>query len=351
MPKPSVRPKLLVFLGLLFSFSLLLLLTYKYYSIVPSSDLPFATGRVWGPSNPVIYDNDETVDGYTDGYLCALAANSEISLRGFITSSSIQPYNKHVPSEGYERMTRDRQAIVTVARLSGLKNIPDPVRGPKGNLSKPSSRQIRDTQPIGSAGSWLIVNEARKASIQNPLVIIVGGPVTAEADAYLLDPSIADKMIVLWDGAALPDKNPTHLANYNAWADGWAANIAFQKLRLVFWDFSDSSWPYVPKSYLQTLPGNSDFRTYLINQDFGWGGLPGDYDRDAAPAISVMRANYSTQFQKVAYTGLTTAGGHEVPTFRPNSKGRVLMTRNADGTVGTSEWRRAVEKALSESSN
>ena len=308
--------------------------------------LPPATGRVWGPSNPVIYVNDETKDTYTDAYVMALASNGEIQLRGMITSTTTQPYNINVPAAGAERNVRDRQEIVNVARSSGLKNIPDPVTGPLTHLNKPLDGQITSTVPIGTAGSWLIVNEARNASVQNPLVVVMGGPVTAAVDAILLDPSIADKMIILWDGAALPRQNLSHLANYNAWADGWAAIIAFQKLRLVFCDFAESSWPYLPKSYLQTLPGNSALRTYLINQDFGWGGLPGNYDRDAAPAISVMRADYSTQFEKVAYTGLTTVDGHEVPTFEPNSEGRVLMTRLANGTVGTNEWRRAVQKAL-----
>ena len=59
-------------------------------------------------NHPVIYDNDDTRDVYTDEYLMALASAGDIKLLGMITSSSIRPFNKYVSGESYERMVVQR---------------------------------------------------------------------------------------------------------------------------------------------------------------------------------------------------------------------------------------------------
>jgi hypothetical protein len=131
----------------------------------------------------------------------------------------------------YERMVKDRQALVAAARANGSMDVPDPIRGPIGQLRKPLSGKIEDTNSIGAEGSWLIVKEARAASIENPLVVVVGGPLTTEADAYLLDPSIADKVIVAWLGGRRRIWGSTTAGT------SWAAYIVLQKLRLVQFPF------------------------------------------------------------------------------------------------------------------
>jgi hypothetical protein len=111
----------------------------------------------------VLYDNDGSVDVYTGEYLLALASLGEIELKGMLTSSPIAPYDVYVTAEDYERAVADGEQLVTAAMASHLANVPVRVRGPIGHLPKPASGQIDDTKPIGAAGSWLIVTEARKA--------------------------------------------------------------------------------------------------------------------------------------------------------------------------------------------
>ena len=86
---------------------------------------------------------------------------------------------------------------------------------------------------IGSDGSRLIVREAHKAGPGNPLVVICGGQLTAVADAYLLDSSIAGKVVV----AALlgSDKD---MGGFNGKQDPWAAYIVLQ--RLIYVQFPQS---------------------------------------------------------------------------------------------------------------
>src|SRR5206468_9200408 len=94
----------------------------------------------------------------------------------------------------------ERQALIDKARRSGMHRLPDVAAGPSVSLTsrRPASGRIEDTPPFGTEGSWLIVTEARKASTTRPLVIVMGGQATAPVDAYLLDPTIADKMVLAW---------------------------------------------------------------------------------------------------------------------------------------------------------
>jgi hypothetical protein len=87
---------------------------------------------------------------------------------------------------------------VATGRASGLRNIPEPVAGTRGHLVKPASGKVEDTQPLDSPGRRQIVREAKAATAEKPLVVCVGGPLTAVADPYLLDNSIADRLVVAW---------------------------------------------------------------------------------------------------------------------------------------------------------
>ena len=309
----------------------------------------------YSASNPVIYDNDAVTDVYTDEYLMALASLGEIQLKGMLSSSSIAPENRWVSESDAESNVNERQKVVAAARASGFRNIPDPVRGPKGQLNRPASGQIQDTRPNGSEGSWLIVREARKASAELPLVVVMGGPLTAAADAYLLDPSIADKVIVAW----LCIRN-NDMGQYNGWADGWAAYIVLQKLRLV--QFGDVRAPLVTKAQLLTLP-ESPLRDYMY-QSYPPGGQPhSDLDGDAPPAVSLMRSDYAQKIKSVTFGDWKTEDNHEVPVFRRDvrdlslraffrlfevqERGNTLVVTETDQSVATTEWWRAVRKALS----
>ena len=96
------------------------------------------------------------------------------------------PFNPWVTASDYNLFVTERDIGVRDARHSGFGRIPDPVRGPEGYLQKPPSGHIEDTQPLGAEGSYLIVQEARKAHPRQPLVIVMGGTLTSAADAYLL---------------------------------------------------------------------------------------------------------------------------------------------------------------------
>ncbi len=299
-------------------------------------------------SNPVVYDNDETIDMYTDEYLMALASSGEIHLVGIVTSSAIAPYNPDVTSAEYQQMAREREAMARLARTSGFRHIPNPVRGVAGSLQKPTSGRIEDTNPIGSEGSRLIVKEARKASPERPLVVVEGGPLTTIADAYLLDPTIADKVVVAWLGGRL-EGGVDDMGDYNGWSDGWAAYVVLEKLRLVQFPFRRYA-PSVPKAKLLELPA-SPLRDWMVQKHHPTNDLPGEYDEDGPPAISISRPDYPLNVQRVSFSHWVTVHylePHQVPALRVNRDGKALRVATANRALATEEWWRALKHATAQ---
>ena len=139
-------------------------------------------------SNQVWYDND-FVNDYIDWYLMAVAS-SGVVLRGMTTTSGETPY--------FIALLGGRARIVADGRTSGFRNIPDTLPGADRPLVPPASGRIEDTQHIPSAGTVALIAAAHRAIAETgkPLVVCVGGPLTAVATAYLRDPTIAGKVIV-----------------------------------------------------------------------------------------------------------------------------------------------------------
>jgi hypothetical protein len=306
------------------------------------------SGLPYSRKNPVVYDNDEAVDMYTDEYLMALASLGDIQLKGVLTSSPVAPYDSYVSVENYERDVSDRERLVANARASGFKNVPYPVRGPMGNLQKPISGKIEDTHTIGSAGSWMIVAEAKKASPQEPLVIVSGAPLTAEADAYLLDPSISDKIVIAWLGGRKQD-----MCDYNGWADPWAAYIVLTKLRLVQFPLGMAP-PLVPKEKLLELPA-SPLRDYMYHKHHPTNSDPGRVDGDGPPAISLLRRDYPLVIRRVSFKdwvpcqlfpGASSSDRHPVPAFYSTPAGTARVVEESSKSVSTDEWWNVIRKAL-----
>lgn len=93
--------------------------------------------------------------------------------------------------------------------------------------------QYRDKIP-SSEGVDLIVKKARASTPQDPLWLIVLGPATDASAALLKDPSIADKMVILWHGRT---QWPLRAWNFNAYNDILAARLLFDiPCRLILFD-------------------------------------------------------------------------------------------------------------------
>src|SRR5690606_10707874 len=142
-------------------------------------------------TNPVILDNELWDNGVESEYVWAKASLGALDLRGNIVTFDLAN-----PQRPLSEQLRRGQAELRLARLAGLRGIPDPVTGAEARLQMPASGNLEDLRPTPTAGSDLIVAEARKATPEKPLLVVVGGPLTTVAQAYLTDPTIVSRMVV-----------------------------------------------------------------------------------------------------------------------------------------------------------
>ena len=192
---------------------------------------------------PVVYDNDWLRDTNDDEYLLAKAHLGQANLKGVILSKDEWDRGRRYKVEdGREDFEHD----LAIARRAGFRNVPGLTVGVDRLLERPASGKVGDTEPADSAGTDLIVREARRASPEKPLVVIVGGPLGTVAGAYLADPSIADRMVVMM----------TDIDGYNG-SDPWADYVVATRCKLVNFGASPLWWPQRPEPPIMP-PGRFD---------------------------------------------------------------------------------------------
>lgn len=290
----------------------------------------------YNKSCPVIYDNDSHCDVFTDELLMVLASAGEINLKGMITTT---PENECVNIETYELDVAGRNEIVKMGRRSGLRNIPDAVSGPSKSLRKPDSGRIEDTLPLNSEGSRLIVREALKASAEKPLVIVMGGPLTVIADAYLLDNRIADNVVVSWLGGTLIDIN-----DYNGVMDKWAAFIVIKKLKMIQFP-GGLGVPLVTKERLSELP-ESELRQWMIDKRLPHVNIMPEGlfdDNDSQPVISLLNEEYIMEYTMMSFYKWGDSSQGLVPIYKEDSRGNIMVATKSSQKIATEEWWKAMK--------
>lgn len=223
-----------------------------------------------GPDNPIVYDNDWWFDVVDKDYLWAQASLRRANLKANVVTRDMWDWQK-----GYlypmEQCWQDARRALQQARESGLRNLPDPLRGADRVLMRPDSGRIEDTVPCPSEGSRRIAELARQAKPDRPLLVICGGPLTTVANALLTHPDIADRLVVF---------NLT-IANggYNG-KDAWSAWIVIRRTRYVDWGggaFWDRDSVFQPADF-DDLPDNPMTREMkrLMRSDLGRANQLGD---------------------------------------------------------------------------
>jgi hypothetical protein len=145
------------------------------------------------PGNPVILDNERWDNGMENEYIWLKASAGLLNLRGNIVTQDVGGAQKTTIAIQMKKCRED----IRVARLAGLKNLKEPVAGAELRIVLPPASRLEDLVAIRSDGSDLIVAEALKATPEKPLIVVAGGPLTTVAQAYLTDPAIASRMIVV----------------------------------------------------------------------------------------------------------------------------------------------------------
>jgi hypothetical protein len=180
------------------------------------------------PHCPVILDNDSWSDNWAGEEAFLLANSNSITLAGVIVNAS-----KYWPKLGPN--LAGWESLVDAARQSGLRNIPDVTVGASATLKVPADRKIDSTTPLHTPGAELIVDLSRRLYLpKQPLLVITGSQLTNIADAYLIDKSVAERVIVVASlGFHLDPDSKTVMTGPNGDLDPWADWIVAQRFTYV----------------------------------------------------------------------------------------------------------------------
>ncbi len=168
----------------------------------------------------VIIDTD-AANEVDDQWAIALALGfpERLKIEGFVAAH----YGQRGGANGIAKSHASIEATLAAAGLAGkftIKNGCDPLA-------------YRDRVP-SSAGVDFIIEQARSATPENPLWLILLGPATDGAAALLKDPSIADRVVIFWHGRS---DWPEKCANFNAINDPLATQLLFElPCRFVLFD-------------------------------------------------------------------------------------------------------------------
>ncbi|WKN40770.1 hypothetical protein [Tunicatimonas pelagia] len=304
------------------------LLTFTVFSVVS-----VLCGSIWAQSleinySGVVFDNDDHRDTYTEEMLILAEHLGVLDLKAIITTYQHSEYPEFV---------RGREEIRKKAKQAELKVDYELFSGANETLTVPSSGKIKDTKPLDIDGSLFIVSEAKKASPTQPLAILTGGQLTSVANAYLLDSTIADQIIVLGlFGAPKID--------YNANLDSWAWTIILAKMKVISFKFREDNgdfgkaflqMPSVPKDRLQeVLPGNA-FTQWMIDKRHPSQEIL-QQDADGNALATLLSDKYITDYQRWSFQKVDPDNHH--PIMILDQKGKVHEILSANKEIGTKTY-------------
>jgi hypothetical protein len=179
--------------------------------------------------NPVILENDSATDNWMGEYAVLLANTGGPPLTGIIVCASTYWPDLDANVTGWTQ-------LVNAARASGLRNIPDLTVSVGAPLTEPDDGEIDSTVPNHSAGAQHIIDLSRELSLPSrPVVVLVGTQLTDVADAYLVDPTVVDRVVVVASlgGASGPNALMTGPnGDLDPWAD-WIVAQRFQYVQVI----------------------------------------------------------------------------------------------------------------------
>jgi hypothetical protein len=281
--------------------------------------------------NPILLANDGAYDNWQGEYAVLLANGGGPNLAGIIVNTS-------PPWPDLDTNIAGWRGLVTAARTSGLRNIPDPIASTGPPLTPPTSGAIKDTTPNRSEGAHLILDASAALSLPyRPLVVVTGGRLTDVADAYLMDPTVAERVVVVSSLGTTTDTGGA-MGPPNGEMDPWADAIVTASFRFVqvsaFYDQTTD----VPPARVSELPANplGDWIAAKAKQPSIF-NLAQAADQVAVVAVGIP--SFVTGVENVSPAALVGAGASAGPDLVADPAGRLLLvTQNASADATNRFW-------------
>lgn len=209
--------------------------------------------------NPIVLCNDGARDNWQGELALLFSRFGGPKLTGIVVNDSPAWTELAENLAGWEEMT-------AAARQSGFDDVPSPVASRSTFKIRPDDGLIESTAVQDSEGARFIVDAVRlHATADRPLVIVTGGRLTEVADAFLLEPTIAEQVVVvaalgtLTDTGALMDRP-------NGEMDHWANIIVSSRLRYIQVSQYYNQKEDVPEARLSELPDTAFGRWIAAKQ-------------------------------------------------------------------------------------
>jgi hypothetical protein len=268
--------------------------------------------------NPIVLMNDNVYENWQGEYAMLLASGGGPRLVGIIIGTGGNWTDINANISGW----RD---LVKAARDAHMGSIPDPKESICKKLTRPDSGKIDETAYESSGGALQILDLARAYSLPyRPLVLVTGTRLTDVANAYLIDPTIAEQVVVVSslgkltaDGATMDDPNGE--------MDPWADSIVTSRFRYVQVSaFYDSSKTEVPSTRVSDLPENP-FGRWIANKQPKIWELALAADQVGVAAVGIP--SFASKVVRVSAAGLVETGALAGPNLTENPKGNLWLVR------------------------
>jgi hypothetical protein len=273
--------------------------------------------------NPILLVNDGPNDNWQGEYAVLLASGGGPRLAGIVVNVS-------GPWPDIEANVAGWRDLVAAARASGLRNLPDPIASVGAALVRPASGDVAATRPNRSEGARLIVEASRRFSLpQRPLVVVTGGALTDVADAYLMDPSVAERVIVV---SSLGTVTATGggMSAPNGEMDPWADAIVTARLRYVQVSAFYDQIVDVPAEDVSRLPANAFGARIAAKQPNVWDWPPA---ADQVGVVAVGVAGFVTAVDRVRAAGSIPAGASAGPDLLKDPDGPGWLVTACQGAA------------------
>ena len=279
--------------------------------------------------NPVIIENDGWSDNWMGEYSLLLAANGGPPVVGIIASPTEYWPSASTNADGW-------MDLVTAARASGLANIPDVTMSTGRPLARPANGQVDSTAPNNSAGARLIVELSRQLSQPwRPVVVLGCAPLTTLADAYLMDHTVVDRVVVVAVLGSYAAPNGI-MDGPNGDLDPWAGWIVAQRFRYVQVSAYYSQLGDVTEAQLPSLPQNP-LGAWMADKLPDVFAIP--QASDQITALSVALPTFAVDVQRAAPDTSVAFDSMQGPPLVPNANGNVwIVTRIAAPLAAARLW-------------
>jgi hypothetical protein len=283
--------------------------------------------------NPLILSNDDWSDNWSGEYAMLLANSGGPELVDLVIGGPGYDKDKDLASNvaGWNDM-------VTAARSSGLKGVPDVTAGAATQLQPPADGLIESTVPIGSAGAKLIVDVSRKLSLPwRPVVVAACAQLTDIADAYLLDPTVVDRVVVVALLGHSEDQKGL-MTGPNGDLDPWADWIVAQRFQYVQISATYEQLKNdVTADSVADLPDN-EFGRWMRAKQPSLSGLANAADQVAVLAVALQQfAGTAQRVSTDTSAGFNTPPG-QGPPLVPDADGNAWLVTKIDDAAQPRLW-------------